>query len=115
MIENNPVWPLLISGHVIAIIDGGKVIFIMTSSNGDFFSALLSFCVGNSPVTGEFPEQRPATRSFDVLFDLCLNTRLSKHHENGDLRRHCTHYDVTIMLNSQRDGDFTIDDIMNIP
>ena len=37
------------------------------------FSALLTFCVGNSPVTGEFPTQRLVTRSFDVLFDLRLN------------------------------------------
>ena len=41
-------------------------------------SAVLSFCAGNSPVTGEFPTQRPVTRSFDVFFDLCLNKRLSK-------------------------------------
>ena len=37
------------------------------------FSALLAFCSGNSPVTGEFPEQRPVTRSFDFFFDLRLN------------------------------------------
>ena len=42
------------------------------------FSALLVICAGNSPVPGEFPAQRPATRSFDVFFDLCLNKRLSK-------------------------------------
>ena len=42
------------------------------------FSALLALCEGNSPVTGEFPSQRPVTRSFDVFFDLRLNTRLSK-------------------------------------
>ena len=41
------------------------------------FSALLAICAGNAPVTGEFPEQRPVTRSFDILFDLCLNKRLS--------------------------------------
>ena len=41
-------------------------------------SALLSICAGNSPVTGEFPTQRPVTRSFDVFFDVCLNKRLSK-------------------------------------
>ena len=34
--------------------------------------------MGNSPVPGEFPTQRPVTRSFDVFFDLCLNKRLSK-------------------------------------
>ena len=42
------------------------------------FSALLAICAGNSPVTGEFPSQRPVTRSFDVIFDLRLNKRLSK-------------------------------------
>ena len=30
------------------------------------------------PVTGEFPAQRPVTRSFGVLFDLSLNKRLNK-------------------------------------
>ena len=42
------------------------------------FSALLAICAGNSPVTGEFPAQRPVTRSFDVFFDLLLNKLLSK-------------------------------------
>ena len=42
------------------------------------FSALLAICAGNSPVTGEFPAQRPVTRSFAVFFDLRLNKRLSK-------------------------------------
>ena len=41
-------------------------------------SALLTICVGNSPVTGEFPTQRPVTRSFDVFFDRRLNKRLGK-------------------------------------
>ena len=42
------------------------------------FSALLAICAGNSPVPGEFPTQRPVTRSFDVYFDLRLNKRLYK-------------------------------------
>ena len=42
------------------------------------FSAFLALCEGNSPVTGEFPSQRPVTRSFDVFIDLRLNKRLSK-------------------------------------
>ena len=42
------------------------------------FSALLAICAGNSPVTGEFPAERPVTRTFDVFFDLHLNKRLSK-------------------------------------
>ena len=42
------------------------------------FSALQALCAGNSPVTGEFPSQRPVTRRFDVFFDLGLNKRWSK-------------------------------------
>ena len=42
------------------------------------FSASLAICVGNSPVIGEFPAQRPVTRSLDVFFDLRLNKRLSE-------------------------------------
>ena len=40
----------------------------------------ISFTQG--PVIGEFPPQRPVTRSFDVFFDLRLNKRLSK--QSGD-------------------------------
>ena len=40
-------------------------------------SALLAICAGNSPVSGEFPAQRPVTRSFDIIFDLPLNKQLS--------------------------------------
>ena len=60
------------------------------------FSALLAICEGNSPVTGEFPAQRPMTGSFDVLFDLRLNERLSKQWwgwwfemQSRPLWRHC--------------------------
>ena len=62
------------------------------------FSALLALCVGNSPVTGEFPSERSVTRRFDVIFDLCLNKRLSKHSWGCDLSHHRTNYDVTVML-----------------
>ena len=51
--------------------------YMMMSSNG-IFSALLALCAGNSPVTREFPTQKPVTQSFDVFFDVCLNKRLSK-------------------------------------
>ena len=61
------------------------------------FSALLAICAGNSPVTGEFPAQRPVTRSFDVFFDLRRNKWLSKLWWIVDLRRHRTHYDVIVM------------------
>ena len=62
------------------------------------FSALLAICVGNSPVTGEFPSQRPVMQSFDVFF-LRLNKRLSKQSwgwwfemPSLSLWRHCNGY-----------------------
>ena len=42
------------------------------------FPELLALCARNWPVNGDFPRQRPVTRSFDVFFDLHLNKRLSK-------------------------------------
>ena len=82
------------------------------------FSALLVIYAGNSPVSGEFPSQRPVTRSFDLFFDLRLNKPLSKQwwgwwfetlsrllwrHCNGkissgDLRRYRAYYDVIVMV-----------------
>ena len=49
----------------------------MTSSNGNIFRVTGPLC-GEFTGRDEFPTQRPVTRSFDVLFDLCLNKRLSK-------------------------------------
>ena len=65
------------------------------------FSALLAICAGNSPVPGEFPAQRPVTRSFDVFFDLRLNLWVNNR-EAGDLRRYRTNYDVIVMTKPQR-------------
>ena len=92
------------------------------------FSALLAICAGNSPVPGEFPPQRPVTRSFDVYFDLRPDKRLSKqslvnspqkgrwrgaftislictwtngwvsNREAGDLSCHRAPYDVIVMI-----------------
>ena len=61
------------------------------------FSALLAICAGNSPVTGEFPAQRPVTWSFNVFFDLRLINGWGNNGEAGDLRCHHTHYDLIVM------------------
>ena len=47
--------------------------FMMTSSNGNIFRVTRPLW---GEFVGEFPSQRPVTRSFDVLFD--LRKRLSK-------------------------------------
>ena len=49
----------------------------MTASYRNIFR-VTGLCAENSPITGEFPAQRPVTRSFDAFFDLRLNKQLSK-------------------------------------
>ena len=81
-------------------------------------SALLALCAGNSPVTDEFPTQRPVTRSFDVFFDLHLNKRLSKQSwgwcfetPSLSLWRHCDGIEISTLcfiwgfVNSLRPSD----------
>ena len=69
-------------------------------------SAFLALWAGNSPVPGEFPSQRPVTRSFDVFFHLCLNERLSKQSwgswfetPSRSLWRHCN--DIEILFHAK--------------
>ena len=70
---------------------------MMTSSNGNIFRDTRPLC-GEFTDPGEFPAQSPVTRSFDVFFDLCLNDGWVNNREAGDLRRHCVHYDVIVMV-----------------
>ena len=62
------------------------------------FSALLAFCADNSQVTGDFPAQRPVTRSFDVFSDPRLIQQLANNWDVGDLRHNRAHYDVIVMI-----------------
>ena len=51
--------------------------FMMTSSNGNIFRVTGHLC-REFTGPGEFPAQRPVTRSFDVFFDLRLNKQFCK-------------------------------------
>ena len=62
------------------------------------FSALLTLCAGNSPVTGEFPSQRPVTRGFDGFLSVPWINGWVSSRRADDLRRHRTHYDVIVMV-----------------
>ena len=61
------------------------------------FSTLLAFCVGNSPVTGEFPTQRPVTQRLFSLICAWANSG-ANNGDAGDLRRHRALYDVIVMI-----------------
>ena len=88
------------------------------------FSALLALCAGNSPVPGEFPSQRPVTRSFDVFFDLRLNKHLSKQSrgwsfETPSCSLWCHRNDTAIWGNSHRSflmpGDYLTSQDQKLP
>ena len=75
------VWMAHVNSHMMfALVSASEVIMKDIWSwwrhQMETFSTLMALCEGNSPVTGEFPSQRPVTRSFDVFFDLYLHKRL---------------------------------------
>ena len=76
---------------------------MMTSSNGNISRVTGPLC-GEFTGPGEFPSQRPVTRSFVVFFDLRLNKRLSKQlwgwwfeKQSRSLWRHCNDANVGVM------------------
>ena len=80
------------------------VFTMMTSSNGKILR-VTDLCAENSPDTGEFSAQRPMTRSFDVFFELRLNSRLSKQSwgwwfekPSRSLWRHCNALPVMLRI-----------------
>ena len=70
-------------------------IIMMTSSNENIFRVTGHLC-WEFTGPGEFPAQRPVTRSFDVFFCARINDWVNNR-EAGDLRRHRGHYDVNVM------------------
>ena len=62
------------------------------------FSALLALCAGNSPVPVNFPHngQWRGALMFSLIC-VWINDWVNNR-EAGDLRRHCGHYDVNVMI-----------------
>ena len=82
---------------------------MMTSSNGNIFCVTGPLCG-----TGEFPSQWPVTWSFDVFFDLRLNSRVSKQSPGWwfempscSLWRHCYEYHAILKKADEIPWDFT--------
>ena len=61
------------------------------------FSALLALCAGNIPVTGEFPSQGKWCWALVFSLTCALTNDWVNSQDASDLRRHHTHYDVTVM------------------
>ena len=69
----------------------------MTSSNGNIFCAT-DFCARNSPMTGEFPGQRPVHGALMCSLIWARINGWVNNRKVGDLRRPLAHYYVTVML-----------------
>ena len=79
------------------------------------FSALLALCAGNSPVpvNSLHKGQWRGALMFSLIcawINGWVNNR-----EAGDLRRHCGHYDVTVMLSISHEHDTTMSMTPYIP
>ena len=61
------------------------------------FLQLLTLCVGNSPVTGEFPAQSQWRRALMFSLICAWINGYVNNREAGDLRCYHAHYDVTLM------------------
>ena len=60
------------------------------------FFVSLALCVENSPVIGDFPKQRPMTRSFDFSFICAWINGRENYRKVGGLIRPRAHYDITV-------------------
>ena len=62
------------------------------------FSALLAICAGISPAPGDFPAQRPVTRSFGVSLICARINGWVNNRVVVDVRCYRAHYDVIVMF-----------------
>ena len=77
MLFTSNIYAIVIAAlHIPMLLPGKQELFISPwwRNQMETFSVLLVLCVGNSPVTSEFPAQRPVTRSFEIFFDLPEHT-----------------------------------------
>ena len=59
------------------------------------FSELLAICAGNSPVSGEFPAQKPVTQKNRMVYkNRKITTKRNVHKFFGVLYKYCTHEDL---------------------
>ena len=64
------------------------------------FSALPALCAGNSSVTCEFPSQGQWRRALKFSLICTCTNDLVNNRDAGDMGRHRSHYDATVMFHS---------------
>ena len=79
------------------------------------FSALVAICAGNhrSPVNSPHKGQCPGASMFSLIcawINAWVNNR-----EAGDLRRYCSHHDVTVMANMANTSDMIVPTAFSVP
>ena len=85
--------PMLWHRQAISESNGDK--FMLTLSNGHLFR--VTGLLGNLPVTGEIPTQRPVTRSFVISLICASISNWVNDREASDFRRHRAHYDTSVV------------------
>ena len=71
----------------------------------EIFSGLLPFCVGNSPVTGEFPHKGHWHGALMFSLICAWTNSWVNYRDAGDLRRHLAYNDVIVMKRKDHLGD----------
>ena len=71
----------------------------------EIFSGLLPFCVGNSPVTGEFPHKGQWHGALMFSLICAWTNSWVNYRDAGDLRRHLAYNDVIVMKRKDHLGD----------
>ena len=61
------------------------------------FSALMTLCARNSPVTGDLPHKGQCRGALMFPLICAWTNGWVNNRDSGDLRRHLAHYDVTVM------------------
>ena len=78
----------------------GTGAIMMTSSNWTIFrvTRLLVLCEGNPPVVGGFPHKGQWRGVLMFPFTCDWTNVWANNRNGGDLRRHCGHYEITVMI-----------------
>ena len=99
-------WRSSIMGLCVITVDSAVELSPGWRHQMETFPALLAFCTGNSPVTGEFPEQSQWRGALMFSWNCAWTYSWANNRDAGDLRRYRAHYDV-IVMQTERQAQIT--------